>query len=445
MGCSVRTNRHGYLAFRLYFQGLQSHEGTKLRDTPENRRRVDARARAIDEEIRDGVFDYLRWFPCGNLAPRFLREQEPAVGRAATIRGFFQGWSRVDGSRRAVTPKWQRNRESYIRAHVVPVLGAVRLDELTAKHLVDLQAKLARKGLSAGTIDRVIHSALRGMLRDAELAGYRGCDLARLFDSRFVTRLDKGSDAAEIDPYTDEERERILTWFLRERREYYAFVYFRFWTGTRPSEAIVLRWRDVDLEHRRIRIRRSRVLGEDGRTKTGRSRRDVIVHEGIDGVLRTLRPHDAAAGDFVFRTPRGAPVDEANFQRREWLPALRALGIRRRPFYNCRHTYISTLLAAGAKPLFVCRQTGTSLEMIEKHYGDARVDAQQLDQMIAGTSSETGNRPGTPDLDSGDALPSKAKEPVVFYGLPTRAGDRGRTGDVQLGKLSENPSKTRAV
>ncbi len=32
--------------------------------------------------------------------------------------------------------------------------------------------------------------------------------------------------------------------------------------------------------------------------------------------------------------------------------------------------------------------------------------------------------------------PSKAKEPVVFYGLPLRAGDRGRTGDVQLGKLS---------
>ena len=29
-----------------------------------------------------------------------------------------------------------------------------------------------------------------------------------------------------------------------------------------------------------------------------------------------------------------------------------------RPFYHCRHTYISTLLAAGAKPLFVCRQTG---------------------------------------------------------------------------------------
>jgi len=52
------------------------------------------------------------------------------------------------------------------------------------------------------------------------------------------------------------------------------------------------------------------------------------------------------------------------------------------------------LLAAGAKPLFVCRQIGTSLEMIEKHYGDARVDAEQLDEMIGGFELPTGNPPG---------------------------------------------------
>ena len=55
------------------------------------------------------------------------------------------------------------------------------------------------------------------------------------------------------------------------------------------------------------------------------------------------------------------------------------------------------LLDAGAKPLFVCRQTGTSLEMIEKHYGDARVDADQLDEMIGELVADrepTGNPPG---------------------------------------------------
>ena len=32
VGCSVRANRHGCLAFRLYFHGLESHEGTKLKE-----------------------------------------------------------------------------------------------------------------------------------------------------------------------------------------------------------------------------------------------------------------------------------------------------------------------------------------------------------------------------------------------------------------------------
>jgi hypothetical protein len=56
--------------------------------------------------------------------------------------------------------------------------------------------------------------------------------------------------------------------------------------------------------------------------------------------------------------------------------------------------------------------------------------------MIGDVDGSTRNLPGTPEIESDDALPSKAKEPVVFYGLPKRAGDRGRTGDVQLGKLA---------
>ncbi len=42
--------------------------------------------------------------------------------------------------------------------------------------------------------------------------------------------------------------------------------------------------------------------------------------------------------------------------------------------------------------VFICRQTGTSLEMIEKHYGNARVDAAQLNDMIC--QAELGHRDG---------------------------------------------------
>ena len=213
-------------------------------------------------------------------------------------------------------------------------------------------------------------------------------------------------------------------------------MYFRFWTGTRPSEAIGLRWGDVDLAGRRIRIRRSRVLGEDGKPKTGRSKRDIVIHADLEVVLRHLMPLRPAPDDFVFATPMGAPIDEANFYQREWLAGLRAVGVRPRPFYNTRHTYISTLLAAGAKPLFVCRQTGTSLEMIEKHYGDARVSPADLDAMMADAKAPTRNLPGTLPTDPLDAPAPDAAKPSGTPRVSGRAGDRDRTGDVQLGKLA---------
>ena len=67
-----------------------------------------------------------------------------------------------------------------------------------------------------------------------------------------------------------------IAWFQEKRHEYYAFVYFRFWTGTRPSEAIALRCADLDLPNRRIRIRRQAEPGRgaaqgDPRRSRGRA------------------------------------------------------------------------------------------------------------------------------------------------------------------------------
>lgn len=65
MSCRVKTNRHGFLAYRLFWRGLKSWEGTGLKDTPENRHVVEAQAVLMAHEIKHGVFDYLKWFPHG--------------------------------------------------------------------------------------------------------------------------------------------------------------------------------------------------------------------------------------------------------------------------------------------------------------------------------------------------------------------------------------------
>jgi len=48
---------------------------------------------------------------------------------------------------------------------------------------------------------------------------------------------------------------------------------------------------------------------------------------------------------------------------------LRALSIRERKFYATRYTYISVALSAGVNTKWLAEQCGTSVAMIEKHYG----------------------------------------------------------------------------
>jgi hypothetical protein len=185
------------------------------------------------------------------------------------------------------------------------------------------------------------------------------------------------------------------------------------------------------------------VLGREGRPKTGKSKRELVLHENLVEVLKNHLPLHPKHDDFVFTTPNGAPIDQANFYVREWAPMLRVLKVRPRPFYNTRHTYISYMLELGAKPLWVARQTGTSLDMIEKHYGHAKVVAEELDNLISeaeeratkarDTALQNPNLPGTLESDETDADREK-KETPDESGASVRAGDRGRTGDVQLGK-----------
>src|SRR5207247_2207029 len=151
----------------------------------------------------------------------------------------------------------------------------------------------------------------------------------------------------------------------------------------------------------------------EGRPKTGKSKREVLLHDNLIEVLQRHLPLHPAHDDYVFTTASGTPIDQANFYRREWVPMLRVLKIRPRPFYNTRHTYISYMLEIGAKPLWVARQTGTSLDMIERHYGKAKVIAEELDALIENASEraaktrtatpETRNLPGTFDDDENDA------------------------------------------
>ena len=99
---------------------------------------------------------------------------------------------------------------------------------------------------------------------------------------------------------------------------------------------------------------------------------------------------------YLFPAQRGGPFDLANFRRREWGPAIEAAGVARPArIYDLRSTFASNALAAGVSVFELGRIMGTSVAMIERHYGTliegAGADiARRLDLFQAGQEAAAG-------------------------------------------------------
>jgi len=64
-----------------------------------------------------------------------------------------------------------------------------------------------------------------------------------------------------------------------------------------------------------------------------------------------------------------AAIDDQSKFARGFQAVLRVLEIRPRPFFNVRHTFISAALTIGCNQKWIAAQTGTSIAMIQEHYG----------------------------------------------------------------------------
>lgn len=186
-----------------------------------------------------------------------------------------------------------------------------------------------------------------------------------------------------------------------ERGIYYAFPFL---TGVRPSEQLALLWDAVDFETGTIYIRRTQELSGtiSEATKTSASVRQVPIPPMLDGLLREWRrhcPEDTRGLGRVFPTlgrtydtgrasRRGLPLTYYNFRTNYWAPALVACRLPYVTPHSARHTYISTLQAAGVEVGLVAKLVGhANANVTLSHYthamrgGDAAV--QRLQEMYA--------------------------------------------------------------
>ena len=153
-------------------------------------------------------------------------------------------------------------------------------------------------------------------------------------------------------------------------------VVFAAATGLRPSELFALEQGDLDRGAGVVHVRRAYANGRVKHPKTRLSRRAVPLQAIALEALDQLRPRGESP--LLFPNARGGHLDFRNFNRRQWKPVQRALGIEPlRDLYDLRHTYATFALRAGVPVFAVSRFMGTSIAMIDLHYGHLAVDSYQ--------------------------------------------------------------------
>ena len=140
-------------------------------------------------------------------------------------------------------------------------------------------------------------------------------------------------------------------------------------TGLRPEEWMALERRDIDRRAGVLNVRRTVSNGEVVELgKTSRSRRQVPLSARALAALDALPPR--LDTPLVFPAPEGGIIHTNNFRTREWAPAIEDACIAKPArLYDLRLTFASNALAAGVSVFELARVMGTSVAMIERHYG----------------------------------------------------------------------------
>jgi integrase len=343
-------------------------------------------------DYRDGS-GQRRWITCDtrreadaelgkvNRQPR--RRNRPAVDSRITVAEYavrWLAWVEANVTAGSLKPRTLESYDDTLRLHIVPAIGKWKIVDLDQSSILDfLSAKLAA-GLSRNSV-RIIHATLRRMLRRAVLdCGLFANPAEKLGqDLKLVSSKGARQDSVKTKALTREQLDALLGACWTKDRRSFPVVLTMARTGLRIGEALALKWDDVDIHGRRLRV--ARTLSDDGtRIDTPKSGhgRDVDLSTELTAVLRKLHVlrkeealrHGRPVTEWVFSTPTGTHLDPRNV-RRAFGKALKEAKLP--PHFtphSLRHSYASILIAEGVSPAYVQRQLGhASITLTVDTYG----------------------------------------------------------------------------
>jgi len=235
---------------------------------------------------------------------------------------------------------------------------------------------------SAPTVERETEDHFRrpNFTRD-EYAKLRNEARSRIGEIKTRTRTQEEKDQGLLLPSNSELKET--------RRLLYDYIIFMANTGIRASEAKHLRWRHIDFKDELVKL--------DARITKNRKPREVVGRDPAMTRLKAIRTRQdyvakvfgatVKQSDYVFSLP---DVSGGNFQleqvksfRTAFNNLLKACGFeydaqsQKHAITSLRHTYATIRLEEGTAIEALANNMGTSVRMIEQHYGHVRTRDQR--------------------------------------------------------------------
>ncbi len=286
------------------------------------------------------------------------KEETVSIDPKLILKDYLQRWLR-DSVKDSVRPSTFSRYESLVRLHINPGLGGTRLLKLTPGSVQALYRERLDSGCSPRTVQYVhvtLHKALDQALKWQIVP-------VNVTEAVAVPRVAK----EEVRPLSPAQVKVFLKAVEGERLG--PMFVLAITTGLRQGEILGLKWEDVDLDERVVRVRRT--LSLDGRRvvfappKTQKGRRSIGL---TDRAVSSLRRHRALQSrekaswpedlGLVFPNKEGRPRSSRGYLTEVLRDVLKAAGLPEIRFHDLRHTCATLLLSKNIHPKIVQEMLG---------------------------------------------------------------------------------------
>jgi integrase len=285
----------------------------------------------------------------------------PAAAKLTTGE-FLTNWI-TKKHKTSIAATTYRRYVSLINTHIIPALGAIKLQAITKNHVNALMLQMRENGQSARSQQQaraVLSAAFESAMEDDLVASNP------VLKSRTITL-----DTSQIHPFTLPEVQTLLaktTGVQMQARVRMATLY-----ALRQGEALGLQWKDIDFAKKTVFVWQQiqKIEGTYQFVKL-KSEDSIRTLEIDDETMAALKAHKVkqnmdrlAMGnkwddqDLVFTTPIGKPID-CKTDYRQWHRALSHAGLPIKRLHDARHTAATLLFDQGVDIEVIRRFMGHS-------------------------------------------------------------------------------------